>query len=103
LEENTKLLVRRAGYKSMYLSSYADSVYVQLVPLIAPLEEVHVDGIQQNLLTGSVSSVEEEAMTEQPVSNVLSVLQGRVPGLYISQTTGLPGGGYRIRLRGKNS
>src|SRR5690606_14995269 len=57
----------------------------------------------QNLLTGSVSSVEEEAMTEQPVSNVLSVLQGRVPGLYISQTTGLPGGGYRIRLRGKNS
>lgn len=97
------LLVQRPGYKPMVLSSYADSIYIQMIPMIAPLQEVSVTGMVQATLTGSISQVKAKAIEESPVNNVLGALQGRVPGLYINQTTGLPGGGYRIRLRGKNS
>ncbi|WP_298739176.1 SusC/RagA family TonB-linked outer membrane protein [uncultured Chitinophaga sp.] len=100
---HTKLLVQRTGYKPMVLSSYADSIYIQMIPMIAPLQEVNVTGVVQGSLTGSVKQVKSKEIAESPVNNVLGALQGRVPGLYINQTTGLPGGGYRIRLRGKNS
>ena len=103
VEPHAKLLVQRTGYKPMVLSSFADSIYIQMIPMIAPLQEVNVTGVAQGMLTGSVSQVKSKEIAESPVNNVLGALQGRVPGLYINQTTGLPGGGYRIRLRGKNS
>lgn len=103
IEPDAKLLVQRSGYKPMVLSSYADSIYIQMIPMVAPLQEVNITGIVQGTLTGSVNQVKAKAVEESPVNNVLGALQGRVPGLYINQTTGLPGGGYRIRLRGKNS
>ena len=103
VEPHAKLLVQRTGYKPMVLSSFADSIYIQMIPMIAPLQEVNVTGVAQGMMTGSVSQVKSKEIAESPVNNVLGALQGRVPGLYINQTTGLPGGGYRIRLRGKNS
>lgn len=103
VDKDVTLLVSRTGYKPTVLSSYADSVYVQLIAMVAPLQEVKVNGIKQIVLTGSVSDLKGKEISYQPVSNVMSTLQGQVPGLYVHQTTGLPGGGYRIRLRGKNS
>ncbi|GAA0536570.1 SusC/RagA family TonB-linked outer membrane protein [Chitinophaga japonensis] len=100
---NAKLIVSRLGYKTMKLESFADSVYVQLVPLSAPLQAIHVNGTKQFQLTGSSTKVSQSEIEEQPVNNVLSSLQGRVAGLNINQLNGLPGGGYKIRLRGKNS
>ncbi len=103
IECEAKLLVSRSGYKSMELATYADSILIQLVPMITPLREVNVNGVMQSTLTGSISSITENDINDQPIANVLSALQGRIPGLYINQTTGLPGGGYKIRLRGRNS
>src|SRR5690606_36186318 len=40
---------------------------------------------------------------EQPVNTALEALQGRVAGLDITQTTGLAGGGFVVRIRGQNS
>jgi TonB-dependent starch-binding outer membrane protein SusC len=53
--------------------------------------------------TGNVSTVKSEDIAKQPINNPLSALQGRVPGLMISQTTGLPGGSFKVQLRGQNS
>jgi TonB-linked SusC/RagA family outer membrane protein len=103
VKRNVPLFVRRPGYKSMELYSYADSLYIQLIPMVAPLQEVFVNAMPQNNSTGSVTRINKDEIAGQPVNNVLGALQGRVPGLYINQTTGLPGGGYRIRLRGRNS
>ncbi|HEY4196240.1 MAG TPA: SusC/RagA family TonB-linked outer membrane protein [Mucilaginibacter sp.] len=57
----------------------------------------------KELNTGDVSSVTAKEIGEQPVSNPLAALQGRVPGLYITQTSGVPGSGFTVRLRGQNS
>ncbi|MHA4811787.1 SusC/RagA family TonB-linked outer membrane protein [Flavitalea flava] len=53
--------------------------------------------------TGNVTTVKGEDIIKQPVSDPLLALQGRVPGLYIQQTSGLPGSYSTILLRGQNS
>ncbi|HEY4197435.1 MAG TPA: TonB-dependent receptor plug domain-containing protein, partial [Mucilaginibacter sp.] len=55
------------------------------------------------LNTGNVSSVSAKEIEEAPVSNVLSAIEGRVPGLLITQVTGMPGGSYTVQIRGQNS
>src|SRR5690606_15535391 len=42
-------------------------------------------------------------IAKQPVGNVLAALHGRLPGVYVQQTTGVPGGGFNIQIRGRNS
>lgn len=54
-------------------------------------------------LTGAVSHVKTEELTAYPVTDPVYALQGRVPGVVISQNTGSPEGDYSIRIRGVNS
>ena len=53
--------------------------------------------------TGSVTKITSEEIIEQPVSNPLAALQGRVPGLVVTTTSGLPGSSFNIQIRGQNS
>lgn len=53
--------------------------------------------------TGSIARVTAEEIENQPVSNPLGAMQGRIAGLNISQSTGLASGGYEVRIRGENS
>lgn len=53
--------------------------------------------------TGSISKITSKDIEKQPVANVLAAMQGRMAGVDITQTTGMPGGGYDIRIRGINS
>jgi len=55
------------------------------------------------LKTGNISRVDAEIIRKQPVSNPLEALEGRVPGLYIQQNTGVPGSSFNIQIRGQNS
>ncbi len=57
----------------------------------------------RRLNTGSVGKITSADISRQPVSNPLAALQGRVPGLIINQRNGLPGSGFSILLRGRNS
>lgn len=53
--------------------------------------------------TGSISRVTTKDIENQPVTNLLSAIQGRMAGVNITQYTGVPGGGYDIQIRGRNS
>jgi TonB-dependent starch-binding outer membrane protein SusC len=53
--------------------------------------------------TGNVSTVTAKDIEKQPINNPLLALQGRVPGMEITQVTGLPGSGVRFEIRGRNS
>ncbi|MEZ2444746.1 SusC/RagA family TonB-linked outer membrane protein [Chitinophaga sp. RCC_12] len=55
------------------------------------------------LSTGSVSSISAKEIEKQPVTNVLSAMEGKVAGVFIAQTTGVTGGGMDIQIRGINS
>jgi TonB-linked SusC/RagA family outer membrane protein len=53
--------------------------------------------------TGSIAKVTSKNIENQPVTNVLSTIQGRMSGVNITQSTGIPGGGFDIQIRGRNS
>lgn len=53
--------------------------------------------------TGSISKITAKDLEKQPVTNVLAAMQGRMAGVNITQTSGVPGGGFEIQIRGQNS
>ncbi len=53
-------------------------------------------------ITGSVASVPLE-LRSQPVASVERLLQGTIPGVVVTQTSGQPGGGVSVQVRGNNS
>jgi len=73
---------------------------------VKQLEELVVVGygIQQKRdLTGSVSSVDGEALENIPTARIDQTLQGRAPGVQVTQVSGEPGAATSIRIRGGNS
>lgn len=70
------------------------------------LEEVVVVGYgtqKKSDLTGSIVSVNREMIESVPVTNLISALQGQVPGLLASNTSWNPGDEPQIFIRGKRS
>ena len=70
------------------------------------LEEVVVVGygtVKKSDLTGSVSGVSTRQFKNQPVKRVENILQGRTPGVEVTATSGVPGAGMKVRVRGTTS
>lgn len=58
-------------------------------------------GVQRKSdLTGSISKIDNEQITRIPTPNVTQALQGQVAGVQITPTSGRPGAGAAIRIRG---
>ena len=54
-------------------------------------------------ITGSVSTLEGKSMEKIEMSSTLNAMQGKISGVDIEQTSGLPGTSPRIRVRGINT
>jgi TonB-linked SusC/RagA family outer membrane protein len=54
-------------------------------------------------VTGSVQSVDVTELADIPVTQVTQKLQGQLAGVQINQTTGKPGQGMNVRIRGQLS
>lgn len=83
------------------------TVNVTMIDDATTLKEVTVNAgyytVKDKERTGSISKITSKDIEKQPVTNVLAAMQGRMAGVDITQTTGMPGGGYDIRIRGINS
>ena len=53
--------------------------------------------------TGDITTVKGEEISEQPVTDLPLALEGRVAGLFITQSNGIPGGAVSVQLLGQNS
>ena len=80
---------------------------VELQEDITSLKEVVVNAgywtVKKEEQTGNIVKIGNKDIEKQPVLNSLAALQARVPGLEITQQTGVPGGNYKVRIRGQNS
>lgn len=56
----------------------------------------------QRFNTGNIVRISAEEIGRQPVTDPLLALQGRMPGVLITQTNGLPGAGVTVQIRGQN-
>ncbi|MCM1147231.1 MAG: TonB-dependent receptor [Bacteroidales bacterium] len=70
------------------------------------LNEVVVVGygtMKKSDLTGSVSSINTADLNKKGAASVMEGLQGSVPGVNITKTSGRAGGDFNIEIRGKSS
>ncbi|MGV8946485.1 MAG: SusC/RagA family TonB-linked outer membrane protein [Lutibacter sp.] len=96
------------GYKTTSIPVEDRSqINVQLQEDMTALQEVQINAgyysVKESERTGSISKISATAIEKQPVSNALAALQGRMAGVYITQTTGVPGGSFDVQIRGQNS
>ncbi|SEL64624.1 TonB-linked outer membrane protein, SusC/RagA family [Chitinophaga rupis] len=103
IKPDTRLETRSFLYTNKEVVAKEDTINIQLDPYVANLDPITVVGYSKRTLTGNIGGVKEEDITAQPISNPLFALQGRVPGLYITAISGLPGSSLTMRLRGRNS
>jgi len=108
-DNNTLLVFSFVGYETRELKA-KDILPGSVITLKASstnLREIVVNkgyyDEKRKFLTGNVGTVTAKEISEQPVSNVLQALEGKVPGLVITQATGAPGGSFTVQIRGQNS
>lgn len=96
------------GYKTVETNVNSRNVIDLAMEYEIPLlQEVEVNAgywkVKGREQTGNISRVTAKDIENQPVSNPLVALEGRIPGVYIHQYSGVPGGGVSIQIRGTNS
>ena len=107
IESGSVLTVSYIGYISVDVKLTGESSYsVVLKEDTQALDEVVVVGYgtqKKANLTGAVSTVKmEDVLGDRPVVSVSQALQGSMPGLQITSSTGKPGGGMDFNIRGTN-
>lgn len=106
VDGNAELLeVSYIGYKTQDIPLKGKKEFtIVLKEDTETLDEVVVVGFgtqKKASLTGAVATVTGEDLVKRPVYNVASSLQGKLPGLSISQASGQPGSeGISMRIRG---
>jgi len=103
----TTLVVSFIGFISQDVDiSGKSQVIVALQSESTSLQDVVVVGYgtqRAEAVTGSVSSIQGDALREVPAANISQALQGRLPGVELSQTSSQPGAAMQIRIRGSRS
>lgn len=101
------LLISYSGYLEKEISAQSPEINaIQLQRADASMDEVMVVGYgsrKKSEITGAITSVKASELTQTPIANLAQGLQGRVPGLQITQNNAAPGGSISVRLRGTNS
>ncbi len=103
------LLFSFVGYDSQEVSVQAGvtQLNITLKESSEMLEEVVVVGYgtqKKQTVTGSISSVKSEELTDIPVSNLNNALTGKIPGLVTVQASGQPGDdAATIYIRGQST
>ena len=107
LKENDILRITSISYESLEVPIQGKiRIVIKLKTAIGKLDEtviVAYGKTTNRLNTGSVGKVSSEEIGRQPVSNPLSSIQGRVPGVYVNIQNGIPGGNILVQIRGKGS
>ncbi|MDR2626481.1 MAG: TonB-dependent receptor [Dysgonamonadaceae bacterium] len=103
---NATLVISYLGYKTQEIAvGNRTNINVQLDEDAKLLDEVVVIGygsIRKSDLTGAVASVKMNELNHS-APTLESALVGHTPGVEIKQTSGAPGSGTTIRVRGVNS
>lgn len=96
------------GYESQTreITDPSENLLVTLVPSATQLETVVVLGynsVERPDITGSVVTVNVAEMTKLSINSLDQGLQGLAPGVQVTQSSGTPGGGVKVHIRGPSS
>ena len=95
------------GYKSETFIVKFNPLNVSLVVDDTVLDDLIIHAgyysVKDKERTGSITKISSSEINQQPVANPLAAMQGRMAGVNITQSSGIPGGGFDIQIRGRNS
>ncbi|NSL85626.1 TonB-dependent receptor [Chitinophaga sp. Mgbs1] len=98
------LVISFIGYETIERNvSQAGELNITLKPKAVQTEELVVVGYgtqKRGNVTGSVSSVRMSTLSANVSKNISSAIQGRVPGVSVEASSGAPGSGLNITIRG---
>ncbi|PKA98148.1 TonB-linked SusC/RagA family outer membrane protein [Flavobacteriaceae bacterium MAR_2009_75] len=103
-DEDAVLVVTYIGFSAKeVVVKGQDEVEVVLEENVSSLEEIVVVGYgtqSKKDITGSISVVDGDDVTSRSVTNVSNALQGAVSGVSVTRSSGSPGAGNTINIRG---
>ncbi len=106
-DNNAVLVFSYVGYQSQEVAvENRTRLDVSLKIDNKSLDEVVVVGYgtqKRADITGSLASVNAQDIKDIPSPSLDATMTGRMPGVYAAQTTGTPGGGLTVRVRGSGS
>ena len=98
------LVVSYTGYEDQEVAiNNRTAINIVLAESVSLLDEVVVVGYgtqKRSKISGAVSTVTAEEITEAPILRTEQALQGRIAGVQVSQNSGSPGSALTVRVRG---
>jgi TonB-dependent starch-binding outer membrane protein SusC len=105
--KNPRLQIGSVGYTSQTIGIGEQTDFtVKLQKDTKTLDDVVVIGYgtqKRKNVTGSVSTFDARKLEERPVLRIDQALVGQLAGVRVKQTTGTPGKGFSIQVRGSGS
>ncbi|MFW5760898.1 MAG: SusC/RagA family TonB-linked outer membrane protein [Cyclobacteriaceae bacterium] len=107
VSEGATLVFSSVGYTTQEVAvgnqTFFNIVMNQDVQQLDELVVIGYGEMKRSDLTGSVVSVESEDLVQTMTPTLDQALQGRAAGVQVRQTSGRPGGGVSINIRGAGS
>lgn len=104
---NSTLVVNYLGYKEQEIRIKGKkNIKIELISDVASLNEVVIIGYgtqKKKEVTGAVTRIESETLSESSTSDLGTALQGQVAGVTVTASDGQPGSESNIIIRGISS
>ncbi len=96
------------GYQTLEVpvSTLKTPVVINMKLTISDLDQVQITAYgttTKRLATGNITTITAADIAKNPSRNILEVLQGQVPGLFVQQLSGLPGSPFNLVIRGQQT
>jgi TonB-linked SusC/RagA family outer membrane protein len=105
--ETAKLRISSVGYETSEVSvtgkTYIDIILKQVINSLDETIVTAYGYTTKRVNTGNIGKLRSKEILMQPVSNPLAALDGRIAGLLVTQSNGVPGSAIKVQLRGQNS
>lgn len=111
-QEKYRIVFTNVGYKEKIVDGFEvkntglNNIVATMVSNNIQMEEIVVVGYgtqRKSDVTGAISSVSANLLKDQPGVSLESALQGKTPGVQITQNSGSPGATAQVRIRGLTS
>lgn len=104
---NAILTVTSIGYSAQDVPvNNSTTLTIRLVADPQSMQQVVIVGygqVKRRDLTGAVATVSADQIAKVPVTTLDQALQGRAPGVQVTNNDGAPGGGVQVQIRGVGS
>jgi Outer membrane cobalamin receptor protein len=105
INKNEKIIsVSYVGYETKImpigLGSNLKIILVEQAKELGQLVVIGYGAVKKGSVTAAVANVKADDLKDRPVSNVASALQGELAGVEVRSTSGAPGSGISINVRG---